>query len=354
MATDTWMITARGAEHHLAGVGMAVNRFEIQTIAHALAQINRFTGHAVRPYSVAEHSLLCCALAAREGLSPSVQLACLMHDAHEAFTGDVASPVKWSLQGAWEGFEHVHAVQVRRWYGLQSTFAAHRATIRHFDLVALATERRDLTLWDSDEHEPWAILRSWTRPAPRCGLLQTTCWRVGAIATDPPGGTGLFKPFMRFARRPDHDGPHLPTQHHRHPEAPAGAWPADDRRVRQAEAHRNHRTRRSRGQHGQARHGGPCRHEPAGSVRDHQEGPRGGHSRGQWPGQPGAAHAGGGGAEAGCSPNGASAAGTGLPGVSRVLQGTRAAALRWAAWGDGCLCTAQSDGQDAALPRRTG
>jgi hypothetical protein len=158
MAADTWMITARGAEHHLAGVGMAVNRFEIQTIAHALAQINRFTGHAVRPYSVAEHSLLCCALAAREGLSPSVQLACLMHDAHEAFTGDVASPVKWSLQGAWDGFEHVHAVQVRRWYGLQSTFAAHRATIRHFDLMALATERRDLTLWDADQHEPWAIL----------------------------------------------------------------------------------------------------------------------------------------------------------------------------------------------------
>src|SRR5450830_175670 len=235
MAADTWMITARGAEHHLTGVGMAVNRFEIQTIAHALAQINRFTGHAVRPYSVAEHSLLCCALAAREGLNPSVQLACLMHDAHEAFTGDVASPVKWSLLGAWDGFEHVHAVQVRRWYGLQSTFAAHRATIRHFDLVALATERRDLTLWDADEHEPWAILRSWTRPAPRCGLLQTTCWRVGAIATDPPGGTGLFKPFMRFAQRPEHDGPHLPTQHHRHPEAPARARPADGRRVRQAE-----------------------------------------------------------------------------------------------------------------------
>ena len=47
---------------------------------------------------------------------------------------------------------------MRRWYGLQSTFAAHRATIRHFDLVALATERRDLTLWNADQHEPWAIL----------------------------------------------------------------------------------------------------------------------------------------------------------------------------------------------------
>ncbi|MBV8619647.1 MAG: hypothetical protein JOY84_12345 [Curvibacter sp.] len=155
---DTWMITAGGAEHHLAGVGMAVNRFEIQSIAHALAQINRFIGHAVRPYSVAEHSLLCCTLAAREGLSASVQLACLLHDAHEAFIGDVASPVKWSLPGTFEGFEKAHALQLRRWYGLQSTFAAHRAVIRHLDLVALATERRDLTLWSADRHEPWAVL----------------------------------------------------------------------------------------------------------------------------------------------------------------------------------------------------
>lgn len=67
------------------------NTPRIEAIAHSLAQINRF-GHASRPYSVAEHSLLVCEIVKSMGLDCHAQRAALMHDAHEAFTGDVATP----------------------------------------------------------------------------------------------------------------------------------------------------------------------------------------------------------------------------------------------------------------------
>jgi hypothetical protein len=63
----------------------------IETLAHALCRINRFTGHtsSALGYSVAQHSLNVMALLPRE-----LQLQGLMHDAHEALVGDVAAPLK--------------------------------------------------------------------------------------------------------------------------------------------------------------------------------------------------------------------------------------------------------------------
>ncbi len=158
MSLSTWMLTIGGTEHHLCGVGMALNEFDIESIAHSLSIINRFTGHTKRPYSVAEHSIVCVDIAEHLGLPAYVQLACLMHDAHEAFVGDISSPAKWAMGRMWDDFERTHAGPLRRWFGLQTTFVAHRRAIHAVDLMALATERRDLTAWDADRHEPWAVL----------------------------------------------------------------------------------------------------------------------------------------------------------------------------------------------------
>lgn len=154
----TWMITVTGREHHLQGASMAHNEPTISEIAHALAQINRFTGHCSRPYSVAEHSLLVSDLAERAGATPIVQLAALMHDAHEAYTGDVSSPVKWAVGQAWDAFEHAQAASLHNVFGIRSVMTSHRAQIRQWDLIALATERRDLTAFDPVTDSPWAIL----------------------------------------------------------------------------------------------------------------------------------------------------------------------------------------------------
>jgi len=68
--------------------------FRLEDIANALAKINRFNGHTVLPYSVAEHSVLVAKLAENAGEEHQVQLAALMHDAHEAYIGDFARPQK--------------------------------------------------------------------------------------------------------------------------------------------------------------------------------------------------------------------------------------------------------------------
>ena len=60
-------------------------------IAHALSLQCRFNGHVSRFYSVAEHSVIMSRL-----VEPGMELAGLMHDAAEAYIGDMASPLKYS------------------------------------------------------------------------------------------------------------------------------------------------------------------------------------------------------------------------------------------------------------------
>lgn len=157
---SAWMITASGQDYFLGGPAMLMqgNEPRIEDIAHHLAQINRYTGAAKRPYCVAEHSLLTAEIAAANGASPLMQLACLMHDAHEAYCGDVSSPVKRELGDTWHAFEASQARHVRQHFGLKTAFAAHQAIVHHCDIVALATERRDLTAFDAQTNGLWPII----------------------------------------------------------------------------------------------------------------------------------------------------------------------------------------------------
>lgn len=64
---------------------------DIESIAFALSNINRFTGH-VGQYSVAQH----CVMIA-EALPNEYKLSGLLHDAPEAYIGDVSAPLKRRL-----------------------------------------------------------------------------------------------------------------------------------------------------------------------------------------------------------------------------------------------------------------
>lgn len=63
-------------------------------IAHALSLLCRANGHFPHFYSVAQHALNCAKEANARGFSQRVQLACLLHDASEAFLSDITRPVK--------------------------------------------------------------------------------------------------------------------------------------------------------------------------------------------------------------------------------------------------------------------
>lgn len=155
---SSWMITITGRQHYLSGDQVQENQIDIYDVAHALSQINRYTGHTKRPYSVAEHSMLVSELARHDGKSALVQLACLVHDAHEAYSGDMSTPAKNAVGLQWAEFEHRQADRVRRALGLVETFNVHGRLIRHFDLVALATERREITTYNPRHHAPWPVI----------------------------------------------------------------------------------------------------------------------------------------------------------------------------------------------------
>ena len=67
------------------------SNFTIEDVAHGLANLCRYSGQCRRFYSVAEHSLFV------SELSENFKLAALLHDAAEAFVGDLPSPLKGLL-----------------------------------------------------------------------------------------------------------------------------------------------------------------------------------------------------------------------------------------------------------------
>lgn len=69
----------------------------IEDIAHALSLMTRANGHFPEFYSVAQHCLDCVLVARAEGLSDREILACLLHDASEAYLSDITRPVKANL-----------------------------------------------------------------------------------------------------------------------------------------------------------------------------------------------------------------------------------------------------------------
>ena len=62
-------------------------------IAHSLSQQCRFNGHTPHFYSVAEHSVLVA-----DRLPASLKVWGLMHDAAEAYVGDLISPIKREIR----------------------------------------------------------------------------------------------------------------------------------------------------------------------------------------------------------------------------------------------------------------
>jgi len=81
----------------------------IEDIAHSLSMQCRYNGHSRHFYSVAEHSIL-----VSQCLPASCQLWGLLHDATEAYIGDMISPIKHRLTAFIELEANIHLVIATR------------------------------------------------------------------------------------------------------------------------------------------------------------------------------------------------------------------------------------------------
>jgi uncharacterized protein len=109
-------------------------------IARALANQCRFGGHSRVFYSVAQHSVIVSELVEQRGGDAEDVFAALMHDASEAYLGDMPHPIKHrsSLGAAFKAAEdHLEAALRERF-----RIKADVPEIKRADRALLATERR--------------------------------------------------------------------------------------------------------------------------------------------------------------------------------------------------------------------
>lgn len=109
--------------------------FGIEDVAHGLAMICRFTGQCRRFYSVAEH----CVIASHH-VAPEFAFEALMHDAAEAFIGDVSKPLK-DILPEYRVIEKRIETAVLGRFGLTPHLSP---AVKEIDVRMLATEQRQL------------------------------------------------------------------------------------------------------------------------------------------------------------------------------------------------------------------
>lgn len=134
-----WMSTAYGNKITFDESGNVSGKIMIQDIAHHLAGINRYAGAIIsvkKPfepafYSVAEHSVLISTQ-----VSKKAKLYALMHDAAEAYIGDIIRPIKTDDQRL---IENKLMDMIIKQFGITVTDEIKKE-VKHADVCMLASE----------------------------------------------------------------------------------------------------------------------------------------------------------------------------------------------------------------------
>jgi hypothetical protein len=148
---DPFLLTVTG--HKFPLINPQAIDVRLADISHALGLMVRFNGHTKCLYTVAEHCVLVAMILRDQGHDAEFQMAGLLHDAAEAYIGDVPTPVKWAMDtialtpgtGTWS-FREVES-RVNRAIGEKFKInpdAFHSKSMKLADQIALSTEARDL------------------------------------------------------------------------------------------------------------------------------------------------------------------------------------------------------------------
>lgn len=113
------IITRRG--HYFDFLDPKPDTIEIEDIAWGLANTCRFGGQSLEFYSVAQHSVMASFFIAPEGQrAADLRREALMHDAAEAYIGDIPKPLKQLLPDYKVVEERVETAIARKFAGTKT------------------------------------------------------------------------------------------------------------------------------------------------------------------------------------------------------------------------------------------
>jgi uncharacterized protein len=138
------------AGHYVDLANPDPSTIEVKSIAAALSKVCRFGGHCPQFYSVAEHCIHATALACSEGYTGDALIAVFLHDAAEAYIGDMVKPLKVTMPQYGEAEQRIEAA-IQAAFGVD--FSKWMDVIKRFDRAMLKAEK--VTMWPEDT-EKWA------------------------------------------------------------------------------------------------------------------------------------------------------------------------------------------------------
>ncbi|WP_417671901.1 YfbR-like 5'-deoxynucleotidase [Roseibium sp.] len=129
---------------------------EISDIAHGLARVARWNGQTSgdHAFSVAEHSLIVedIALSLKPDLPPHWRLAVLLHDAPEYVIGDMISPFKAVMGGAYKAVENRLQSAIHLRFGLPAEIPQTiKKLAKRADIICAYYEAIELAGFDEKE-----------------------------------------------------------------------------------------------------------------------------------------------------------------------------------------------------------
>lgn len=123
---------------------------DIRDIACSLSRLNRFCGATMLPLNVADHSLNVVRFMSMKKAPPAMLMLGLLHDAHEAYIGDITTPMRKVIM-AHAGTDLVLNIADRLDAAIMKAFRVwHSASlgalawVRTADAAVFAAEWRDL------------------------------------------------------------------------------------------------------------------------------------------------------------------------------------------------------------------